>query len=145
MSNISAFPLLPEIVIGEEDHRKLLGLAMSGFGPAEEAADNLMAELERAKICPTYRIPDGIVRMGSTVTYRTETDEERTVRLVYPAEADISTGAISVLTPVGIALIGLRDGQSISWTARDGRKHALTVLAVRNDDPAPDDEGPSAA
>lgn len=145
MSNISSFRLLPEIVIAEEDHRKLLNLAMSGFGPAEDAAEELLAELERAKVRPASHISGDIVRMGSEVTYRTEAGRDRTVRLVYPAEADISTGAISVLTPVGTALIGLRVGQSISWTARDGNRHALTVTAVQNLPPTSPQDGPSAA
>jgi regulator of nucleoside diphosphate kinase len=53
------------------------------------------------------------------------------VTLVYPVDADIATGRISIMTPVGTALIGLRVGQSISWRSRDNRKHMLTVLAVK--------------
>jgi regulator of nucleoside diphosphate kinase len=49
---------------------------------------------------------------------------------VYPAEADLLESKISVLTPVGAALIGLRIEQSITWQAGDGRRHALTVLSV---------------
>jgi regulator of nucleoside diphosphate kinase len=65
------------------------------------------------------------------------------VTLVYPAEADIAEGRISVLTPVGTALIGLRAGQSITWRTRDGRKQVLTVLRVTP--PVADDPGPEAA
>jgi regulator of nucleoside diphosphate kinase len=70
--------------------------------------------------------------MGSTVTYRPDNGEDRTVTLVYPAEADISLNRISVLTPVGTALIGLAKGQSITWAARDGNRHVLSVIAVTN-------------
>lgn len=144
MSKMNVFPLRPTIVVGDEDHRKLMNLAMSGFGAAQDAADELLTELERAKVKPTSTISGDIVRMGSTVSYRTEDDKGRTVRLVYPAEADISNGSVSVLTPIGTALIGLRIGQTITWTARDGRRHSLTVLDVSSPDrPAPD--GPGAA
>jgi len=79
---------------------------------------------------PAPKLGSSVVRMGSTVTYRPDNGAERTVQLVYPADADIAQGKISVLTPVGTALIGLDIGQSITWEARDGRKHVLTVLAV---------------
>ena len=68
--------------------------------------------------------------MGSHVRYATETGEVREVTLVYPGEADISAGRISVLTPIGAALIGLSSGQSIDWRARDGRVHRLVVQSV---------------
>jgi len=58
------------------------------------------------------------------------------VTLVYPAEADISQGRISVLTPVGTALIGLRSGGSITWETPAGEARQLTVLAVRDSHPA---------
>jgi hypothetical protein len=64
----------------------------------------------------------------------------------HSADADISEGKISVLTPVGTALIGLRKGQSIAWSARDGKRHALTVLDVTGpEEPEDDDPGPIAA
>ena len=68
--------------------------------------------------------------MGSTLHFTTDAGEERTVTLVFPGEADIAEGRISVLTPIGIALIGLAAGQSMDWTARDGRIHRLTVDSV---------------
>ena len=71
-----------------------------------------------------------VVRMGSTLRYATDTGEERTVSLVYPVDANIEAGRISILTPIGTALIGLSSGQSIEWEARDGRSHRLTVEHV---------------
>jgi regulator of nucleoside diphosphate kinase len=75
-------------------------------------------------------VPSDIVRMGSKVTYRTDSGQHPTVTLVYPVDADIAQGRISVMTPVGTALIGLRNGQSMSWRGRDNRKHMLTVVQV---------------
>jgi regulator of nucleoside diphosphate kinase len=71
--------------------------------------------------------------MGSKVEFRD--DETRTVqnvRLVYPDQADAQQGRISILTPVGAALIGLSTGQSIQWRDRRGTLKKLTVLAVDN-------------
>ena len=69
------------------------------------------------------------MQMGSTLTYEAD-GQRRRVTLVYPQEADIAAGRISVLTPIGTALIGLAEGQSIDWTSRDGRRQWLTVVAV---------------
>jgi regulator of nucleoside diphosphate kinase len=120
----------PEILLGAAEHHALHVLALGGGHASPEDADNLLDELDRAKVVEADALPPDVVRMGSQVTYRTDGGEERTASLVYPAEADISAGRVSILTPVGTALIGLRRGQSISWTGRDGRAHALTVLAV---------------
>ena len=55
---------------------------------------------------------------------------DRTVELVYPRDADISAGRVSILTPVGADVIGLRTGQSILWPDRDGRERKLTIVKV---------------
>ena len=68
--------------------------------------------------------------MGSTLRFTSDGGEDRRVTLVFPGEADIAEGKISILTPIGVALIGLSAGQSIDWTARDGRTHRLTVETV---------------
>ena len=75
------------------------------------------------------RLPD-VVRMGSTVTFTSDDGHTRTLKLVYPADESLDQHRISVMTPVGAALIGLGTGQSISWTARDGKHHRLTVSKV---------------
>lgn len=119
--------LRPQIVVAAPEHRQLLALAA---GSSNDAAESLLAEMERARVVPEGKLPADAVRMGSKVQYRTDRDEIVDVTLVYPADADISAGKISVLTPVGAVLIGLRTGQSITWLSRDERKHVLTVLAV---------------
>jgi regulator of nucleoside diphosphate kinase len=55
---------------------------------------------------------------------------------VSSSEADFAEGRVSVLTPLGAALIGLTIGQSITWSSRDGREHELTVLSVQQPEPA---------
>lgn len=75
--------------------------------------------------------------MGCQVEFRDDTTGKvQTVTLVYPGEADIAQGKISVLTPIGAALIGLRAGHSISWETRSGDIKRLTVLTVREPSPA---------
>lgn len=122
--------LNPEIVLGAADHRQLNILAMAGLTHTPDQSDDLLYELERARVVDDTDIPGDIVRMGSTVLYRTDAGQEQRVTLVYPVDADIAQGRISVLTPVGTALIGLRVGQSITWRDRAHKRHMLTVLAV---------------
>lgn len=122
--------LSPEIMLGHADHRQLNILAMAGLDHTPDQSDQLLYELERARVVEENALPDDIIRMGSRVSYRTDTGQHQTVELVYPVDADISAGRISVMTPVGTALIGLRKGQSITWRDRAHKRHMLTVLAV---------------
>lgn len=144
-TTLQDFTLSPEILLGREEHRRLTVLALSSTGHSAEVADELLYELERASLLPDSTLPAEVVRMGSRVLYRTGDGEEREVMLVYPARADIGEGRISVLTPVGAALIGLRTGQSITWLTRSGQRQVLTVLAVRPPPSDGDDPGPAAA
>ncbi|KAB2655972.1 nucleoside diphosphate kinase regulator [Brucella tritici] len=120
----------PNIVVSEIDYERLMGLATNVSERLEEIAEELMVELDRAKVVPAKRLPQNVIHMGSTVEFRSNDGQERRVTLVYPGEADIAQGKISILTPIGTALIGLAPGQSISWTARDGKQHELNVLSV---------------
>ena len=123
--------LSPEIILSHADHRQLNLLAMAGLDHTPDQSDKLLYELDRARVLDDTEVPGDIVRMGSTVAYRTDTGQEQKVTLVYPADADIAQGRISVMTPVGTALIGLRTGQSITWRSRDNKRHMLTVLSVQ--------------
>jgi regulator of nucleoside diphosphate kinase len=119
---------LPDIVIRAADEERLAALATSMLGRRPELAEELLGELARATLTSGDAPPD-TVQMGTTLTYDVD-GRRRRVTLVYPHEADIDAGRVSVLTPIGTALIGLAEGQSIAWTARDGRRQRLTVVAV---------------
>ncbi len=122
--------LSPAIILGQSDHSKLNELAIAGLDRLPELADRLLGELERARVVDDKKVPEGVARMGSRITYRTNDDKEISVTLVYPAAANIDEGKISVMTPIGTALIGLRKGQSITWRDRAEKRHMLTVLDV---------------
>ncbi|PSJ55632.1 nucleoside diphosphate kinase regulator [Pseudaminobacter soli (ex Li et al. 2025)] len=126
----------PVIKIGATDHAKLVSFAEAMESRNPEVAEELMLELERAKVVADGSLPADVVQMGSTVTYKPDTGETRTVTLVFPGDADIAQGKISILTPIGTALIGLGTGQAIAWTARDGRTHQLEIVEVRQPAPA---------
>lgn len=122
----------PAITMTESDHERLTRLADSFASRNAAVADQLFAELDRARVVADGELRRGVVRMGSTLRFTTDAGEDRIVTLVFPNEADIAEGKISVLTPIGAALIGLSAGQSIDWTARDGRVQRLTVESVED-------------
>ena len=127
----------PAITIARSDHDRLWLLAEGLSDRNAEVAGQLLAELDRAEIVPDAQIQTDIVRMGSTLRFTTDTGDDRTITLVFPNEADISAGKVSILTPIGAALIGLSAGQSIDWTGRNGHPHRLVVESVNGiDNPA---------
>lgn len=122
----------PRITLTATDHEKLSVLASAAAINMPEVAAELAEELDRAHILSKGRHPSDTVCMGCEVEFRDDmTGRVQTVTLVYPNEADISKGRISVLTPIGTALIGLPVGKSIDWTTRNGDSKRLTVLQVR--------------
>lgn len=131
----------PNIRISKTDHARLSALASSVAARSPGISDELFAELERARVVADRLVAADTVQMGSTVTFKPDTGEAKTVTLVFPGKADISQGKVSILTPIGTALIGLSTGQSILWTTRDGHRHELSVLAVSQ--PAPEGDGAS--
>ena len=126
-------PVLPPILIGAEDARRLSALADSSMELFPRVAHFLARETERANVVASDSDLRGVVRMGSHVRYCDDrTGEIRDVVLVYPHEADIALKRISVLTPVGAALIGLSAGQSIEFQTPGHQKRSLRILGVAN-------------
>jgi len=130
MKSISA--RRPRIHMITDEAEALTDLAISAEHHMPEVSDLLLTEISRAHLHPAEKIGSDVVTMGATVTFTDEASgRSRTVRLVYPAEADIEAGRISILTPIGAALIGLSEGQSIVWPDRNGRERTLTIQQVR--------------
>src|SRR5919205_967312 len=121
----------PRITLTTHDHERLSQLARAAAQTMPDMAAELTEELDRAHVLAKGRHPVDAVCMGSEVVYRDDTTgRTQTVTLVYPNEADIAKGRVSVLTPIGTALIGLPVGKSIDWTTRTGETKRLTVLQV---------------
>ena len=122
----------PRITLTAQDHEKLSVLARAEASMPDVAAV-LTEELDRAHVLAKGRHPEHTVCMGCEVEFRDDTtgNKVQTVTLVYPEEADISKAKVSVLTPIGTALIGVRAGHSITWETRTGDLRTLTVLQVR--------------
>ena len=91
----------------------------------------LRRELERALVVSSAAVPGDVATMNSRVRYADETDGvRRTVSLVFPSRADAAKGKVSVLAPVGAALLGLSEGQSIEWEFPDGSRRRLRLEQV---------------
>ncbi len=111
------------IHVAHEDRVRLEGLLMGPAGSAQEARYRaaLAGELARARVKPRAQIPAFVVAMNSTVRLRDlETGEEETYTLVFPEEADIDENKLSVLAPVGTALLGYETEDVIEWPVPAG-------------------------
>lgn len=116
------------LIISERDYQSLFPLAENLKTPFEEALD---AELGRADIVPDKDLPTDVVTMNSVVTFLDlNSGEETTVSLVYPREASVDLMKISILSPVGSALIGLQIGGEINWPLPNGNRRLLRVINV---------------
>lgn len=122
-----------EIFLTELDLERLRGLLEGSRQPnAPDRADldRLQGELDRARVVAPTEIPPDVVTMNSSVVVRDEdTGTERTFHLVYPVEADFGRDKISILAPVGMAVLGYRVGDSIEWPVPGGTKR-LKVARV---------------
>lgn len=135
----------PDIMIGENEHRRLAVAAMTDIGQTGERMDFLLYELDRARLVPDNMLPNDVVRIGSIVRYLSLGGAETTVKLVMPEDVS-APGAyrISVTSMDGAALLGLRPGNVMSWLDPEGTTRRIRVLRVAN--PGNDDDpGPSAA
>ena len=121
---------LPRILISKAEERRLTAIATAASQSQPEVAATLLGELERADVVPDSSMPSDVIRIGSIIEFEVDDCRRLKVQLVLPKNADILAGRISVLTPVGAALIGLSPGQLMEWTGNDGKERVLRVLAV---------------
>jgi regulator of nucleoside diphosphate kinase len=131
MENVSK----SNIVLSTEDYRGLSALVRSP--PAllriSHLAERLAEELTRAHVLANGRTPEQIVCMNCEVEFRNDNSGSlHKMILVYPRDADIEKGRLSVLTPVGTALIGLHVGDSTTWKTPAGQTRRLTVVSARS-------------
>ncbi|WIH05616.1 nucleoside diphosphate kinase regulator [Xanthomonas translucens pv. graminis] len=137
MSSQPQSGLPPSLIVSSHDLARLEALLESPALRQHPAALALAEELGRATVVAPEQIPADIVAMHSHVECEDELHGEcHQLTLVYPHEADAAQGRVSVLAPVGSALLGLAVGQSIEWQAPGGRPLRLRVLAVQAADAA---------
>ena len=121
----------PALIVSSLDAARLEALPESPRWRDLPAAQALQEELLRAEVRPLDAMPAGVVGMHSRVECEDEDSGKRYhLTLVYPHEADVATWRVSVLAPMGSALIGLSVGQHIDWDNPGGRPLHLKVIAV---------------
>lgn len=121
----------PRITLAKERLDHLEDLAQGAMSRTPDLADSLLTELSRAKLVAEKALPADVIDIDRPLTYRDEsTGREHQVTLVWPENANIDSGRISVLTPIGVALLGLQVGARFTWATRTGEARELTVLQV---------------
>lgn len=110
-----------KIYITHPDMTKLRSL-LDSLKSSREDIKSLASELDRAQVLPPAEIPRDVITMNSTARLRDlETDELMTYTLVFPAKADIEKGCISVLAPIGTAMLGQQVGDEFNWDVPAGQ------------------------
>ena len=121
----------PEIIISSLDADRLYALMESLPANSFAGEKELEAELGRANIVEPHEVPATVVTMNSTVNFVVEsTGEEFTLTLVYPKNIDSSGDKISILAPIGSALLGLSQGDQIEWPKPGGGLITVTIKEV---------------
>lgn len=121
----------PKIMISSLDAERLEMLLETLSHNAFPGRDDLEAELARAEVVDPKEIPPTVVTMNSTVRFRVESSaEEFCLTLVYPKDVDTSGEKISILAPVGSALLGLSQGDEIEWPKPGGGVLRVRIVEV---------------
>lgn len=119
----------PNIIVSSRDVQRIEELLASPQHRHAAYAETLLAEMARADIVEPEQVPADVVSMNSVVKVQDEVSGEISeLTLVYPRDASTTAGNVSVLAPVGSALLGLRVGQSIQWPTPAGSRR----LAIRD-------------
>jgi len=122
---------LPPVMISETDRDDLYAAATSALRNSRTApaASNVLREIFRAKIVRNDRLPTNVVAVNSCVDVRDNVaGANRRIVLVLPGETTSKPNAVSVLSPLGAALIGLSEGSSIEWCTASGDRRNITVV-----------------
>jgi regulator of nucleoside diphosphate kinase len=114
------------ILITEPDMKRLLGLLAGYRHSARHDQEHLLAleqELQQAEVVPAAEIPADVVTVNSCVRLRDlDTGRQMEYTLVFPTDAGMVENRISVLAPIGTAVLGYRQGDRIDWQAPGGRR-----------------------
>jgi regulator of nucleoside diphosphate kinase len=125
-----AMTKLPEKIYVTERDLERLDRMVSSAGNTPNIM-RLREELDRATVVRSEEIPPNVVTMNSRVSFKEmETGEESEITLVYPSDADVGRGRISILAPVGAALLGLSVGDDIEWPLPSGKTRTFKIMSV---------------
>jgi regulator of nucleoside diphosphate kinase len=121
-------PSMRTVLVGQRDRDRIHALLQKSDS---EHAELLFDEIDAATVVADHLVPSDVVAMNTRITFiDLDTTVETTIELVYPHEVNRSSNCVSVLAPVGAALIGLRVGDTIEWPLPNNRCRRIKVLAV---------------
>ena len=121
----------PHITVSEQDLEQLESLIDTLPMSAGKSRAALLEELDRAEIVDSRNIPHSVVTMNSTVRFEIDSPrEELCLTLTYPGKTSNTPEEISVLTPIGTALLGMSVGSEIEWPRPDGKLVKVRILSV---------------
>jgi regulator of nucleoside diphosphate kinase len=121
----------PNIVISKVDVARLEKILDNLSIDQFPHVDELVEELNRAKVVEPTKVPKNVVTMNSTVRFKIlSTNKEFCMTLVYPNGVDGDSKKVSILAPVGSALLGLKEGHSISWPKPGGGNLEVEIIEV---------------
>jgi regulator of nucleoside diphosphate kinase len=127
--------LKKQLIIRKDDFETIMTYLKQGLASnklSRKDVEELEAELKKAKLVNREELPADIVRLNSTVTIKDDKDPKlMEVTVVTPEKADIKQRKISIMSPIGTALLGFRKGERISWRVPAGKK-TFTILEVTN-------------
>jgi len=136
MATATLNPATTPVIITRTDYEILNSYVKNLHGMQVNERENfskLSGELKKAQIVEDDSMSADIVRLGSTVVIKDlVTKRDMTVTIVLPSKADIKQKKVSVLAPIGTALIGFRKGQTVSWNVPSGKKD-FKIVEVNND------------
>lgn len=118
------------LILSQNDKFRLDAI-LNNVGLSDKNAKQLFKELSKAEVIPHHDVPLDVIVMESFIEMEDlQTQKKRSVQLVYPDDADYESGKISILAPIGTALIGYRKGDEISWEMPGGKKN-FRILDVK--------------
>lgn len=123
------------LVLAKDDYEIIMSYIRKGLPTItfnRQDAEELEMELKKARVVHKNELPEDIVRLNSTVTIKEE-KENKIIELtvVTPERANIKQRLISIMSPIGTALIGFRKGQQVKWKVPAGKK-TFTIMDVQN-------------
>ena len=123
-----------QLLLAKTEYEIILANLKNGFRQYRfnrKDTKELEAELKKAKLVSAEELPEDVVRLNSSVTIQDDRKKVMELTVVMPQNADIKQRKISILSPIGTALIGYRKGRQVRWKVPAGEK-TFTILDVRN-------------
>lgn len=121
----------PNILLSSVDVDRLEHLISSLPSDNSPGIKALKEELDRGELVDAHDVPPTLVTMNSTVRFRVaSSDKEFCLTLVYPKDAKPDGSTVSILAPVGSALLGLSEGDEIDWPTPSGKSQTVRIEEV---------------